>query len=330
MTTSESFATVRFSTADLPRQHRLAMWREHYANTVLRVDIEPIGDAAFEASLTTRALPDLHLLLGTMSVTRIARTRRLIDDGNDDLALIVNRRGALSACARGRDVDLGEGDGVLMNFGEITTFDRHSPGGSISLRIPRAILSSLVVDVDDAVMQQIPRHNGALKLLASYAKILLDENVPATPELCRLMAAHVHDLAALTLGATRDAADVARGRGIRAARLRAIKTYIMKNSSRRNLSVDVVAAHFGVTQRYVQRLFESEGSTFSAFLLGQRLTHAQRMLTEPKFAQTAASTIAYDAGFGDISYFNRCFRKRYGATPLDIRKASATQELGRA
>ena len=33
------------------------------------------------------------------------------------------------------------------------------------------------------------------------------------------------------------------------------------------------------------------------------------------------SRIALDAGFGDVSYFNRAFRKRYDATPRDIRAA---------
>jgi AraC-like DNA-binding protein len=31
------------------------------------------------------------------------------------------------------------------------------------------------------------------------------------------------------------------------------------------------------------------------------------------------TAIAFDAGFGDLSYFNRTFRRRYGATPSDIR-----------
>lgn len=32
------------------------------------------------------------------------------------------------------------------------------------------------------------------------------------------------------------------------------------------------------------------------------------------------SVTAYEVGFGDISYFNRAFRKRYGVAPSDIRK----------
>jgi AraC-like DNA-binding protein len=33
------------------------------------------------------------------------------------------------------------------------------------------------------------------------------------------------------------------------------------------------------------------------------------------------STIAFEAGFGDLSYFNLAFRRRYRQTPSDIRAA---------
>jgi hypothetical protein len=42
------------------------------------------------------------------------------------------------------------------------------------------------------------------------------------PGLQRLVAPHIHDLIALAVGATRDGHEIAKGRGIRAARLRAI------------------------------------------------------------------------------------------------------------
>jgi len=88
------------------------------------------------------------------------------------------------------------------------------------------------------------------------------------------------------------------------------------------MSIGIVASYLGVTPRYLQRLFESDGTTFSEFLLGQRLARAYRMLCEPQSAQRQVSAIAYDVGFSDLSYFNRCFRRHYGATPTDMRKAA--------
>ena len=74
-----------------------------------------------------------------------------------------------------------------------------------------------------------------------------------------------------------------------------------------------------MTPRYVQRLFEAEGTTFSEFLLQQRLARAHRLLCEPEASAAAISTIAYDVGFGDLSYFNRRFRRKFGMTPREVR-----------
>ncbi len=206
-----------------------------------------------------------------------------------------------------------------MNTAEVKTFDRRAYGGALALRVPRAVLTSVVSHVDDVIMHPVSRQVGILKLLGGYTASLLDEVTLPSPDLQRTAVNHLHDLVALALGATHDAAGIAIGRGLPAARLRLAKAYIIENSNRRDLSVGAVAAHLGLTPRNLQRLFESEGTTFSEFLLAQRLSCAYTMLTGANSAQTPVGAIAYDAGFGDLSYFNRSFKRRYGATPRDIR-----------
>ena len=88
------------------------------------------------------------------------------------------------------------------------------------------------------------------------------------------------------------------------------------------LKTAVPAARHGVTRRYVDMLFEVEGATFSEFVVDQRLARAHRMLSDPRFAGRTVNAIAFDVGFGDLSYFNRTFRRRYGATPSDVRNAA--------
>jgi len=313
---------VIFSTDDVPVKDRVAMWREHFGRTALRVEIEPIAEELFEASVTSRILPGLHLLKGSFSAGRLTRTRELIADGNDDLLLVVNRAGIMGFSASGREVSLREGDAILRSNDEVTVFERRSYGESLTLRIPRSILSSLVLDADGATMRLIPRESEALKLLTGYMKALIDEHDLASPQLQHLVASHISDLAALALGATRDAESTASVRGMPAARLRAAKTYIIENSGRRDLSTGMVAAHLGVTPRYLQRLFETDGKTLSAWLLNQRLGRAYRMLCNSQLANQPVSAIAYDVGFSDLSYFNRCFRRLYGVTPRDVREGA--------
>jgi AraC-like DNA-binding protein len=51
-----------------------------------------------------------------------------------------------------------------------------------------------------------------------------------------------------------------------------------------------------------------------------RLQLAHRQLSDPQLATCSISTIAYQVGFSDLSYFNRCFRRQFGATPSEVRE----------
>jgi AraC-like DNA-binding protein len=132
-------------------------------------------------------------------------------------------------------------------------------------------------------------------------------------------------LCALAVGATRDAAEAARSGGLPAARLRAINDDIARNLETGDVSAPSLALRQGVTPRYIHKLFEGEGMTLSKFVLGQRLARVHRMLRDPRHAPLTIGAIAYGAGFGDLSTFNREFRRCFGATPSDIRAAARCQ-----
>ena len=86
-----------------------------------------------------------------------------------------------------------------------------------------------------------------------------------------------------------------------------------------DLTVAAATSRQRISESYVRKLFESEGSSFSEWVLGERLIRAHRILTDPRFAGRSITSVAFDAGFGDVSYFNRSFRRRFGATPSEIR-----------
>ncbi|MBO0822857.1 MAG: helix-turn-helix transcriptional regulator [Actinobacteria bacterium] len=65
--------------------------------------------------------------------------------------------------------------------------------------------------------------------------------------------------------------------------------------------------------------FKDEEVTYRQFVLDLRLALAYRKLRLPRYAHRTISSIANDTGFGDLSYFNRAFRRRYGITPSDAR-----------
>jgi len=105
--------------------------------------------------------------------------------------------------------------------------------------------------------------------------------------------------------------------------MQAIKADVLSNLTNRDLSLEWIAGRQGVSPRYVRSLFAREHTSFTDHVLNLRLDRARRCLEDPRLAGQMVSTIAYECGFGDLSYFNQVFRRRFGATPTDVRKAAS-------
>ena len=54
-------------------------------------------------------------------------------------------------------------------------------------------------------------------------------------------------------------------------------------------------------------------------VLARRLERAHRLLLHRGQTANSIGAIAYACGFGDLSYFNRTFRRRFEMTPTDVR-----------
>jgi AraC-like DNA-binding protein len=333
-------ASLRFSTASLPEAARAEAVREFYERTKvpgelepleLAGPLEPLPDCPVRADITKWALPGLGVLSGRLcGLRQVARARGSVSSGEDDLLLGVNLSGCSTAHQGGRELKLQDGDAVLATRGLTGfTITRPTPVRFIGFRVLRDAIAPLVGRLDEAPIRVVPHGTETLNLLVNYAGAIADKQPPQTPELQRLVVTHIHDLIAATVGATRDGWAIAEGSGIRAARLRAIMADITANLYDCDLTVAAVARRQRLTPRYVHKLFEGEGLTFSAFVLCRRLSRAHRLLSDPRLGDRTIGSVAFDVGFGDLSYFNRIFRRRYDATPSEIRQSVGRSDLPR-
>lgn len=301
------------------------MWHEHLRNQVVRFDHEVLTEN-MRIDAAGMTLPGLAFVGANVTPVRYARTRETLRDGNDNIRLVILKRAASSAPATqlGRDLTVEPGSAVVLSNCDLNaiTFTA-SRSRMLALNLTRKNLRPLLRDFDAVLACAIPSQSGALRLLVRYTEALLAESAPPTPELRQLAIAHIYDLAALAMGATHDASEIASNRGLGAARLREIKSDIAATLWLQSLSVDKIAIRHGVTPRYVQMLFEPEGTTFTEFVRQARLDRAHRILVDPRMGDRNISAIAFDVGFGDLSYFNREFRRRFGQTPSDVRAAGA-------
>jgi AraC-like DNA-binding protein len=313
---ANDFRKVTFASPEKADRRWLDWYREEYARLLSRLEFEVDDGNELRVQTTVRALPGVAVCYGRVSPMRIAYDpHRAVDD---DILLVLPPEEGMSIELRNTDITL-DGHGGAIAANDVPNVVTFGPASNfMTVRLSRRLLAPLVPHLSDVVGKSIPADSQSVRLFRNYVRSLDDVDAIATPEARHLAATHLRDLAALAMGATRDGAAAAQG-GARAARLASVKADIMADITSRDVTIAKFAARQRVSPRYIGALFAAEGTTFTDFVLEQRLAHAHRRLTDPCFSQHAISTIAYDSGFGDLSYFNHAFRRRYGATPSDVR-----------
>jgi AraC-like DNA-binding protein len=320
---------VRFAFDDCPEEQRPTLLRECFARVGVHYDFSAPRDAPFHVDLALNPFPGLLVGVGRLQAMRRRGTRELAAQMSDDAALLVNLKGTHRIEQRNQDIVLGEGEAAFTSCSDVSTIVHGDASEMLVLRLPKSGVAPLVDRLDDGWARRIPCEVPALRLLCSYLTLAWDDQTRAGPDVQRSVVTHVYDLLALMMSAGRDTVAMAQARGVRAARLHALKQDIGRHLDRLDLSVAALAQRHGCTPRLVQRLFEQEGSTFTEYVLAERLGRAYQMLADPRRRAEKISTVAFDCGFADVSYFNRAFRRRYGAAPSDVRAQMQPAMFGR-
>ncbi len=322
VTSAPDYTVVRFSSCALPEDGRGKALEELHERGLLPTKFMRYGNAAPRVDLVNRTMPGLRIL--TASYTSVLREG--VRQEGDLLYLCMTLSGTTVGSRRGHEMVLSDGDAVLMTSEEATwTMSSPSSVKIAGIRVPRSVIAPLVPKLENVTMRRITKDTSGLRLLRKYLDVVADDEALAASASQRLIVGHFYDLVALALGASSDAKALAADRTVGAVRLAAIKADILANLDDGKLNATAVATRHRLTVRYMHKLFESDGITYSEFVLGERLARAYCLLTNPLHSGRAISTIAFELGFNDLSYFNRTFRRQYSATPSEIRDGAAAK-----
>ncbi|HYC94164.1 MAG TPA: helix-turn-helix transcriptional regulator [Sphingomicrobium sp.] len=317
-------SVIRFSLEQVPERERSSILREEFGRGVINTDFVPLTDAPW-MELEIRPLPGVMITFGAHS-PYCADTGHDASRGADDFNLVwATRPAKLLLAQRGRELRGDDGTAAFFSGADRLSGTARTDFHFVNIRLQRSLLGSLLPRTDDLLMRPIPPHTEALKLLNTYVGFLRKDGEPGCTELAHAVSLHIADLVALAVGTTRDASERAAGRGLRAARAASVKAWMLERISDPGLSISAVAATHRISPRYVQMLFEDEGTSFSCWLRAGRLTLARRRLADPAHAHRSIASIAYDCGFSDLSWFNHAFRQAFGETPSDVRQGTPFQ-----
>jgi AraC-like DNA-binding protein len=301
-----------------PNSKSFHRWREELARECLDMELEPLGTGLFRTTVCLNALPGLCICDATGTPQRhyspLETSRR-----SGSFSVLLSRGTRIRQEQGGKSTERGDGDVLLGDLSRPWQSDMAPFQRVTGLVVQHEVLLALVPNAEDLAARPLPASPAIVSLLAGTLDLATQLGADLDLLARDAVARHLIDLVALVLGARGDTAELARGRGLAAAQLMVMKRYVMDQLSDPKLSVRDVAARHGVSVRYVQQLFERSGTTFTKFLSEQRLLSAYQRLTNALLRAATVTQIASDCGFGDVSTFNRAFRRRFGATPSDIR-----------
>ena len=309
---------LRISTEMLPGRDGISAFREEFARRIFKMDVVPLGDGKSRMDLTVLKLGPAAVGSCAGNAAEFVRDVRQVKDGVGDFLLCFLKNGPVRSLHAGQENSLDAGSAALYDHGQTSRVGSQHSAGVRNVMVPAAMLKALVPHPEDRA-GHVVRPGPALHLLDNYLAALLALDKLPPPELAHLIGLHLVDLFAAAIGPTAEAAEIIAGRGLKAARLRAILAEIARHSGNPAFDIDRVAGRFGLSRRSVQVLLEESGKPFTEHLAERRLERAYAMLTDPRFSHRRIIDIAFAAGFGDVSHFNRLFRRRFGETPSSAR-----------
>jgi AraC-like DNA-binding protein len=296
-------------------------WREEMYRWTFRIDVQPGAGDRIDCKLQVSLVGSIMMAVANGSSAEFSRTRETLKDGYDGLCLVIATSGRVLVSQEGHSIELSESQMALGDMSVRCGTRMSSDGEAKAIRIPRSLLLTICPKAEDRVALALVSQAPIREAIARYHALAASVGPHTDVVGQHLMAQHMVDLIGLLLGTDADRTELANTRGHSAARLDLMRADVIANLSRGDLTIYAVARNAGLSPRHAQRMFEHTGTTFTEFLLEQRLLLVRKLLLDPLNRWRKVSDLAHSAGFPDVSYFNRVFRRRFGVTPSDMRGA---------
>ncbi|MDG4882523.1 helix-turn-helix domain-containing protein [Mesorhizobium sp. WSM4884] len=293
------------------------MWMEQLG----AAEIRHAEDKPFATATKMRFLGDLRVGLFETTTEYYVRTRKHVANDRDEIFVGFYRSPkpqlwSVADC----DLSLQRGNAIAYNIAQPCSSFTDGVTSWVLASVPRTWLLQQVPHADDRPATRLDPTNSAVRHLERTIDFLIhSDEVDQQQALSRQAGTALADLIVLALGGNGEVAEIAASRGLRAARLREAIAVIEARFADPTLSTHMVARAVGLSRRYLNTLLLESGRTFAERVLELRLQKACAMLSDIRNDAMKISDIALAAGFNDVSYFNRRFRARFGASPTQHR-----------
>jgi AraC family transcriptional regulator, positive regulator of tynA and feaB len=303
---------------------RLRSWSEILADTHLAFDIRatPGTPSRFDGAVTRRKVGDLVLVDCAASPFLGHRSRAVmggVEDGRqqeDILGFQFVCRGVERVSEGSRQLALTAGNVVLWDGLQPTDVEILEAFHKRTLLFPRERVLALCPRLGEVDAFPSLRDSGPARLLVRYMNALVAE-LPRLDMAANTAAAN----AALELLRAAIEPTLPASRSVTRAAMRAeIRRYVRTHLHDPALSPASIARAYAMSVRALHALFEDADESVAGLVRSERLLRCLEDLQRPNAG--SVTDIAFRWGFCDAAHFSRVFKREFGATPSDVRRAA--------
>lgn len=268
-----------------------------------------LGDVGFLELKCESPVGSNTLFIGERARSHIARNFSF----GTHILIWMEGKTRMSACGNAHNMQAG-------NFAVMNTESAFSARSLDRLHVCNLVLPACWDRIGDTKLENVfgnvysghdQFHNG----VSSFAHHLLSrQNALAFPDISEKL----YDVVALALN-PRAKSDHPAGM------LALIRNYIDIHYTNADLDPATVARVFDISVRQLHRLFSTNNTSFTEYLIEMRLEKSRKMLADPRCRNLKILSIAFDCGFRNINHFGWRFRTRYGITPSEFRHATLSE-----
>jgi AraC-like DNA-binding protein len=314
-----------FTTENVDTGRRLEYWSALASDAITPMRVSAGARSAFEGRLWTDSLGGIDISRAYSSSAVIRRTPAEIARLNQRAFLLsMSEESSYSFRIRGCE-RVGRGGDLLITDSAEPEDIVHSGCCVIVMRVPEGVLRSHLPAVDDLAGLLVRGDRGAGLIASTMIRSLprslrqgFDTSVRE-----HLSAALLHSVAAAyaeAFGVKWVSAATAESRRFE------IRRFVDAHLGDSDLTVQKVAATFGLSDRYIRMLFEATGESLSTYLQRRRLEESARQLRDPLWRSRTVSEIAFAWGFNSLGSYDRAFKVRFDQTPRQYRQRCETDD----
>lgn len=318
---SEASRGQAFILAVEPTADKLRRWQRAILHTFGAMDMRIRDDARFTGTIRRVPFAGLELTDVCSSSECARRTRRhLAADTHEMVALLLVRQGLIQLDHYGRQSLACDHSFTLLDLNEPYDWVHAQPAHVIGIKLPKRALSARVPDLGAQFGRVRSAARGVGRLAADFINSFASE-VETLPESAgAALERHFLELTELLLTAPDSDPALPRTSSGAAIHARAL-AFIDRHIADRDLSPEAIAQAMPISLRYLHAIFQSCGTTVGETILSRRLALCySRLAADPRLR---VGDIAARAGFKSHAHFSQAFKRRYDASPRDVRGTAA-------